>query len=513
VSHLVILPLLLPLVAGSVLLLASRLADGLRRFIGLVATLALLPIALLMMERVGDGSHIVYALGAWSPPFGIVLVADRLAALMLLLTSVVAIASLVYATCGEDTAGAHFHALFQFQLLGINGAFLTGDLFNMFVFFEVMLIAFYTLLLHGLGPQRVGAALQVVVLNLIGSALFLFAVGTLYGVTGTLNLADLARVIPQLGPDTAPIARSGALLLLGVFALKAALLPLGFWLPRAYGAATAAVAALFAVLTKVGVYAILRVYTLAFGPEAGLLADVAEPWVLPLALATLTFGALGAIGARALRPAAGWLVLYSVGTLLVAVGLFSEAGYAAAVYYTAHSTLVSAALFLIVDLVARRRVNGGDRLEVVDSMPHAGLLGSLFFVAAVAMAGLPPLTGFTGKIMILDAAAASGRVALTWSILLVTALVVIVALARSGSAIFWRTAAEGGGPAAAITAPRLPRRAVGAAVALLACLAAMIVWGGSATAYAWSTARQLAEPAGYIEAVLGAAPDDRRSLR
>jgi len=509
-KHLAILPVLVPLVAGSLLLLSSRLDASLRRAFGFAATLALLPIALLLMSQVADGSHVVYSLGGWQPPFGIVLVADRLSALMLLLTAIVALASHVYAGNGPDTAGPRFQALFQFQLLGINGAFLTGDLFNLFVFFEVLLIAFYTLLLQGLGPQRVGAALHVVVLNLIGSALFLFAVGTLYGVTGTLNFADLARVMPGLDADAAPLARSGALLLLGVFGLKAALLPLGFWLPRSYAVALGATAALFAVLTKVGVYAILRVFPLAFGPDAGELAGVAAPWVLPAALATLAFGALGVLAARALREAIGWLVVYSVGTLLVAIGLFSEAGYAAAVYYTAHSTLVSAALFLIADVVARQRSAGGDRLEVVDAMPHAGLLGSLFLVAAVAMAGLPPLTGFAGKIMILDAARASSLAVVTWSVLLVAALVVIVGLARAGSALFWRIADD----APARPAPRrVPVRALLPIGALLASIVAMVAWGGSVTAYAWGAAGQLARPSGYIEAVLGAAADDRRSLR
>jgi multicomponent K+:H+ antiporter subunit D len=509
-SHLVILPLLLPLVTGSLLLLASRLAEGQRRAVGLVATLALLPLALLLLAQVSDGSYVVYALGAWQPPFGIVLVADRLSVLMLLLTAIVAVASQVYAGDGQDTAGPQFQALFQFQLLGINGAFLTGDLFNLFVFFEVLLIAFYALLLHGLGPQRVGAAVHVVVLNLLGSALFLFAVGTLYGVTGTLNMADLARIIPQLDADTAPLARSGALLLLGVFALKAALLPLGFWLPRSYAAALGATAALFAVLTKVGAYAILRVFPLAFGPQAGELAGVAAPWLLPAALATLAFGALGALAARALREAAGWLVLYSVGTLLVAIGLFSEAGYAAAVYYIAHSTLVSAALFLLADVVARQRSAGGDRLDVVDAMPQAGLLGALFIVAAVTMSGLPPLTGFAGKIMILDAARDSGLVVATWSILLVAALVVIVALARAGSALFWRVAA---GSSAQPGQPRVTLRALAPIGLLLGAVVAMVAWGGSVMGYAWDTAGQLARPAGYVEAVLGTATDDRRSLR
>jgi multicomponent K+:H+ antiporter subunit D len=510
-SHLIMLPLLLPLVTGSLLLFTSRLAEGTRRATGFAATLALLPVALLLLSQVADGSYVVYALGDWRPPFGIVLVADRLSVLMLLLTALVAVASQVYAGDGQDTAGPQFQALFQFQLLGINGAFLTGDLFNLFVFFEVLLIAFYTLLLHGLGPQRVGAAVHVVVLNLIGSALFLFAVGTLYGVTGTLNMADLARVIPELDAETAPLARSGALLLLGVFALKAALLPLGFWLPRSYAAALGATAALFALLTKVGVYAILRVFPLAFGPQAGELADVAAPWLLPAALATLAFGALGVLAARSLREAAGWLVVYSVGTLLVAVGLFSEAGYAAAVYYIAHSTLVSAALFLLADVVARQR--GSDRLDVVGPMPQAGLLGSLFIVAAVAISGLPPLTGFAGKIMILDAARDSRLAAVTWSILLVAALVVIVALARTGSALFWRID-EGRSASTALPAPsRATPRALAPIGLLLGAVVAMVIWGGKVTAYAWSTAAQLAQPSAYVEAVLGTATDDRRSLR
>jgi multicomponent K+:H+ antiporter subunit D len=504
------LPLLLPLVTGSLLLFTSRLGAGARRAVGFAATLALLPVALLLLVQVGDGGYLVYALGEWRPPFGIVLVADRLSVLMLLLTAIVAVACQFYAGDGQDTAGPQFQSLFQFQLLGINGAFLTGDLFNLFVFFEVLLIAFYTLLLHGLGPQRVGAAVHVVVLNLIGSALFLFAVGTLYGVTGTLNMADLARVIPTLDAETAPLARSGALLLLGVFALKAALLPLGFWLPRSYAAACGATAALFALLTKVGVYAILRVFPLTFGPEAGELAGVATPWLLPAALATLAFGALGALAASSLREVAGWLVVYSVGTLLVSVGLFSEAGYAAAVFYIAHSTLVSAALFLLADVISQQRAGGGDRLTVVVAMPQAGLLGALFIVAAVAMSGLPPLTGFAGKIMILDAARDSTLAVATWSILLSAALVVIVALARAGSALFWRT---DGDASAAPTPPRPTLRALAPIGLLLGAVVAMVVWGGSVTAYAWSTAGQLARPSEYVEAVLGTVADDRRSLR
>ena len=299
----------------------------------------------------------------------------------------------------DDERGPQFHALFQFQLLGINGAFLTGDLFNLFVFFEVLLIASYALLLHGLGRaacRRRAARRRAE--------------------------PDRLRAVPDRGrhavrrdrhaqprrprardaalePDDAPLARSGALLLLVVFALKAALLPLGFWLPRAYAAATGAIAALFAVLTKVGVYAILRVYPLVFGAERRRARRTSRRPGCCRRARRRSPSVRSACWPRArCARSAGWMVVYSVGTLLVAVGLFSEAGYAAAIYYTAHSTLASAALFLVADLVARQRSAGGDRLDVVDAMPHGDLLGSLFFVAAVTVAGLPPLSGFVGKI-------------------------------------------------------------------------------------------------------------------
>ena len=512
-NHLPIVPILLPLIAGSVLLLSARWSAAARNGFGVGAVVMQLVVAIMLLMAAVEGPIRVYALGGWAPPFGIVLVVDRLASALLVLTGIVACASLLYAVARDSQACApRFHALFQFQLLGIQGAFLTGDLFNLFVFFEVLLIASYALLLHGLTTDRVKAAVHVVVLNLIGSGLFLLGIALIYAVAGTLNFADLARVMPSLTSADAPLMRIGALLLLVVFALKSALLPLGFWLPRAYGAAAAAAAALFAVLTKVGVYAMLRVYPLAFGPEAGEVANVAAAWILPLALATLAFGALGVLASTSLRIAAGWIVVYSVGSLLVAVALFSEAGYAAAMYYMVHSTLASAALFLVVDLIAGYRASAGDRLDSVDAMPHAALLGSMFFVAAMTVAGLPPLSGFVGKILILDAASGHPAVAVIWGSLLGAALLVIVAFARAGSAVFWRTLpATSGEPP-----PRPPLAALAAPAAILGCVAALVVWGGNATAFAQAVGRDLANPGGYIEAVLGggyAQSDERRRLR
>lgn len=512
-NHLPIVPILLPLIAGSVLLLSAGWSAMARQAFSLASVVGQLAVAIVLFAAVADGPILAYALGGWTPPYGIVLVVDRLAATLLVLTGIVACASLAYAMARDaESAVPRFHALFQFQLLGIQGAFLTGDLFNLFVFFEVLLIASYALLLHGLSPDRVRTAVHVVVLNLVGSALFLLGVALIYGVAGTLNLADLARVMPSLSSADAPLARTGALLLLVVFALKSALLPLGFWLPRAYAAAAAAVAALFAVLTKVGVYAVVRVFPLAFGPQAGELANVAAGWILPLALVTLAFGALGVLAAPSLRIAAGWVVVYSVGSLLVAVGLFSEAGYAAALYYLVHSTLACAALFLVVDLVAGHRPLAGDRLDTADEMPHGALLGSMFFVTAVTVAGLPPLSGFIGKVLILDASGTHPAAALIWGTLLLTALVVIVALARAGSAVFWRTQPRSHG----VPAPRPGLPALAGPVAILGCVAALVAWGGTATAFAQAVGRDIANPTAYVDAVLGtgqAQPSDRRRLR
>ncbi len=224
-NHWVIAPVLLPWSIAILLLLAGRASLGWRRGASVAAVAAQIGLALALALEVSDGDILVYALGHWPAPFGIVLVADRLAAWMLVVTAFLALFALLYAIRGDDAAGAHFHSLFQLQLFGLNGAFLTGDLFNLFVFFEVLLIASYGLLLHGGGRRRTRAGLQFVAVNVIGSTLFLFAVGTLYGVLGTLNMADLALEVAATPPADALLVRAAGLLLFGVFALKAALLP------------------------------------------------------------------------------------------------------------------------------------------------------------------------------------------------------------------------------------------------------------------------------------------------
>jgi multicomponent K+:H+ antiporter subunit D len=293
-DHLPVLPVLLPAMTAIVLLLlgdGGGLSQGLRaqskrrwsRAIALGSVLLGAVFAFRLLELADTGALTVYRLGEWPAPFGIVLVIDRLSAWMVALTSAVAVPVLWYASGGWDSRGRHFHALFQFQLMGLNGAFVTGDIFNLFVFFEVLLIASYVLMMHGLGRDRLRAGTHYVVLNLAASALFLIGVALLYALTGTLNLADLALRVPRVTGAEASVLQAAAAILLVVFGFKAAMLPLAMWLPATYASACAPVAALFAIMTKVGVYAIVRVFTLIFGAHAGVGADVATPWLLPLA--------------------------------------------------------------------------------------------------------------------------------------------------------------------------------------------------------------------------------------
>ncbi|HAS51224.1 MAG TPA: monovalent cation/H+ antiporter subunit D, partial [Gammaproteobacteria bacterium] len=434
----------------------------------------------------------------WPAPFGIVLVADRLAAWMLIITALLALFAVLYAIRGDDRTGRYFHVMFQLQLFGLNGAFLTGDLFNLFVFFEILLLASYGLLLHGGGRQRTRAGLHFVVVNLAGSTLFLFAVGTLYGVLGTLNMADLAVKIAITPPENVPLVRAAGLLLFAVFALKAALLPFYLWLPAAYAHTSASSAALFAIMTKVGAYSILRVYPLIFGPEAGSVANLIDGGLLPLALATLLIGAIGAVASTHLRQQAAYLVVASVGSLLAALGLNNPAGVAAGLHYLPHTTFAAAALFLLADLIARQRGLLTDRLDPGPDLANARWLGALFFITAIAVAGLPPLAGFIGKFLMLRAALDHTLLPWIMGAVLIAALLSLIALARTGSLLFYHvdTEAANEAPASCTWADSAP------VVGLLLLLLGLTVGSGSVLDLAQDIADQLGQPQLYIQAVM-----------
>ncbi len=498
-AHGPILPLLLPLAVAIALLFLPRRAQRLTQGLSLAGSLVQVGLALLLLRTVTDGTQLVYRLSNWPAPYGIALVVDRLAAWLLLTSALLALCALIYALAGCDRQGRHFHVLFQMQIFGISGAFVTGDLFNLFVFFEVLLIASYSLLLHGGGGPRTRAGLHYVILNLVGSAIFLLAAGLIYSSCGSLNFAHLAQLMAGLEDAQLALARTGGLLLLVVFALKAGIMPLHLWLPAAYAETSAPVAALFAIMTKIGLYAILRLGTLVYGNSAGSLAGLYLPWLLPLALLTLLIGAAGALAAPRLGRLAAYLILLSVGTLLTAFA-GGAAGIAAGLYYLPHSCFAAALLFLCAGALRRRRPASGDQLVADGDLPQPLLLGGAFLVAAMAISGLPPFAGFIAKMLILQALPQF----LVWGVILTTALAALIALAQGGSQIF--LAASGtmafprGGQRVTLGASpwELPAMA-----GLLLLIVLLTLAAGPALEFTEATARQILDPANYVRAVLG----------
>ena len=495
-SHLVIAPLLLPLLAATALILLRGWDTAVRRGLSIVSTLALVGVALALLLQVADGDVLVYRLGNWSAPFGIVLVADRLAAIMVLITALLAACVILYAVRGSDHAGRYFHIQFQMLLFGLNGAFLTGDLFNLFVFFEVLLIASYGLLLHGGGRERTRAGLHYVVINLIGSTLFLFAVGTLYGVLGTLNMADLAQKMAAIPPEDLGLVRAASLILFAVFALKAALAPLHLWLPGAYGYTSAPVAAMFAIMTKVGAYAILRVDSLMFGPDAGPLAGLLDPWLLPLALLTVVAGTIGVLASQRLAQQAAYLVVVSAGTLLTSFGVGGAEAFAAGLYYLAHTTFAAAALFLLAGVLSNARGETQDRLIAGPNLPRGELLAGVFLLVAMAVSGMPPLSGFIGKWLILQASLGEANMAWVLGVLLATSLLVIMALARSGSRLFFKV------DESAVASSPVRMGDLGPTMALALAGLGLVIYAGPLYEFGQAAAVQLVQPGGYLSAVL-----------
>ncbi|WOI56310.1 monovalent cation/H+ antiporter subunit D [Palleronia sp. LCG004] len=514
-SHWTVVPVLLPGMLAAIIVLAARHQPSLARILSVAGTIGLLALTIALFWRASDGSIDVYLLGDWAAPFGIVLVTDRLSTLMTLLTAALALPVLLYAIgSGWDLRGKHFHALFQFQVMGIMGAFLTGDVFNLFVFFEILLIASYGLMIHAGGGPRLRAGTQYVLYNLLGSTLFLFALGTLYAETGTLNMADLAQRVAAIDAGSSAGIRVAAVLLLLVFAVKAAVLPLHFWLPASYSEAPAPVAALFAIMTKVGAYCIIRIYTLIFPPDLAVTQGLFDTWLLPAALLSLAVGMIGVLGAGRIDRLVAFAAIGSMGMLMTALAIFTPQGIAAALYYAMHSTLATAVLFLLVDAVQVGRGRAGTDLQAGSPVSGGPLTAGMFFLAAIAMCGLPPLSGFIGKLLVLDAARGSDLAVISWAVILLTSLVAIVGFARAGSQVFWKShqiaakqadAFETEADEANISdgAPNPgPLMAVSIGM-LLAMIVALTIFAGPVTTTVERTAAQLFDGEDYIATILG----------
>jgi multicomponent K+:H+ antiporter subunit D len=512
-TALLIGPVVIPLLAACLqLLLGSRRQRSVTA-VGLGSCVALVAIAVVLLRATAQAdAPFVYNLGGWPARFAIVLVGDRLAALMLAATAVLALAVGVYARGRWLHLGVYLQPLLQLLLAGVNGAFLTGDLFNLFVFFELLLAASYGLELYGSGVRRVGAGLHYLVINLVASLLFLIGVALILRAAGTLNLAVLARAIPALDPGARGLLHAGAALLGMAFLTKAAIWPFGFWLPRAYSAAVAPVAAMFAIMTELGIYVLLRLSTLLFGAAAGPASlHFGHAWLLAAGAVTLAVGTIGVLGARELGKLAAANVLVSSGTLLGAIALAQPAVIAGALAYLVVSILGIGAMFLLTGLVVPPDgPEGVDRLEpydpsgddlygaedetrVVRPVPVM-ILSACFFACALILAGLPPLPGFLAKFALLQPMLAAGPGAIVlFALILAAGLGSIIAFGRAGIQIFWADRervfpATGAGETAAL-------------VSLLAVCLALTVFAAEPWRYLVATAQQLAAPAQYIQAV------------
>jgi multicomponent K+:H+ antiporter subunit D len=520
-AHLVIAPILIPLAAAALqLLVGSR--RRLASWLGMAACVLLVASAAGLMVMVSDttaGGHtFVYNIGGWPARFAIVLVADRLSVLMLLLTAALALAVMPYALGRWERLGANFQPLMQLLLVGLNGAFLTGDLFNLFVFFEILLAASYGLALHGSGQPRTSASLHYIAINLVASMLFLLGVSLIFGVTGTLNMAMLARKIPTLADDTRNLLHAGAALLGMAFLVKTAVWPLGFWLPRTYAAATPPVAAMFAMMTKLGIYVLLRLSLLLFGPGAGAAsAHFGSTWLLAAGMITLLVGTVGMLGARKLGRLAGYVVLISSGTLLGAIALQRQAVTAGALAYLVVSVLGIAALFLLNGLLVPREEQAdpeqlepydpvGDALYVAEDESRVVepatlvILAACFLACGLLLAGLPPLPGFLAKFAMLAPMLEAGPgAAVLFALIVLAGVGTLIAMCRAGIQIFWA------GPERRV--PRVRGRETASVVILLAICLLLTVVAARPWQYVAATARQVHHPAQYIQAVL-AAPGD-----
>jgi multicomponent K+:H+ antiporter subunit D len=518
-----IAPVVLPLFAGAIMLaLGGEQRRNINAALNVVSTFALTPISIALLRAAdADPTGIagIYRLGNWPAPLAIVLVADRLATLMLLVTSLLAAAAVVFSLARWHRVGVLFHPLFQFLLMGINGAFLTGDLFNLFVFFEVFLAASYGLALHGSGTARVSAGLHYIVVNLAASLLFLIGVSLIYGVTGTLNMADLAARIPTIPAEDRPLLEGGAGILGIAFLVKAGMWPLCFWLPGTYAAASPPVASLFAILTKVGAYIVLRLWLLLFSEDAGASAQFGGYWLLLGGMATIAFGAIGSLASQDMARLAAFSVLVSSGTMLAAIGIGQAGVTGGALFYLISSTLGLGAFFLLIELVERGREPGADVIavtrelygdedeleepeEVGIAIPATmSMLGLAFIGCAVVISGLPPLSGFIAKFSILTAAlnppsgATSTASWMLLPVLILSGLAALIAMMRAGIRALWASPDR--------TVPRVRLIEMGPVAVLLLLCAIQTVQAGPIMRFMQATAQSLHVPHDYIRGVLG----------
>ncbi|WP_313633303.1 monovalent cation/H+ antiporter subunit D [Massilia timonae] len=525
-QHLILVPVLLPLLVGAALAPLTQGWHRLKYWLSYASLLGLLATALALIFMT-DGGHWqdgmgIYLAANWSAPFGIALLADRLSALMLLLTAVLGLASLHFTRTRWGRIGVHYHTLFQFLLMGINGAFLTHDLFNLFVFFEVMLAASYGLVLHGYNAERIRASMQYIAINLAAALLFLLGTALIYATTGTLNMADLAARVPLLSGQELALFKVGASVLALAFLTKGAMWPLGFWLPTTYAAASPPVAVMLVLMTKVGAYVVLRLWLLIFSDNAGAAAGFGGDALLYAGMATIVFGAAGMLSTDTAGRMAGYGAIVSSGTLLAVIGYGQPTLVTAGIYYLIGSTIAVAAFLLLIELIDRIRTPRSAMLALTmeafavedapdeptgRGVPAAMAFLSLAFAAcALMIAGLPPLSGFVAKFGMFHALlnpqvdAVSGVATISTSgwtlmaLIIVSGLIAVISMMRFGVRTFWASGAT--------EPPKVHRSEVAPILFLLALSVLMTVQANPLFGYLTRASDDIHRPGGYIGRVL-----------
>jgi len=505
-SHaLLVLPIAIPL-ATFALTLMLRSRRSAQRAVSLGGSVALLASALALFAATYDGTVLATSFGSWRAPFGIVFVADLLSAAMVLITGVMAVAVAAYSLA--DGSGkperALLHPLYHGLLLGVVGAFLTGDVFNLYVWFEIMLIASFGLLAIDGTKRQLDAAIKYVVLNLVATTMLLLSVGFLYGMTGTLNMADLARAVPAV--ENEGLVSVVAVLFLLAFGSKAAVFPLFFWLPASYHTARAPIVAIFAaLLTKVGVYAVLRMFTLVFTTDNAFTG----PIVGVIAAATMIIGVLGAASHYDTRRILSFHIISQVGYMFVGLAVATRLAIAGSILYVIHHIVVKANLFLIAG--AMQRAGGSFHLARSGGLVRsAPLLAMLFAVPALSLAGLPPMSGFWAKLVVIRSSLDAGHAALA-AVALAVGLLTLYSMVKIWSEAFWRAPSDPARSEAALAEWRGSagrRRLMLSPIAALAGITLLIgLYTEPFVDYSLRAADQLLTSSAYVDAVLpGGAP-------
>lgn len=497
-TFLLILPIVIPMLAGVLALLAFR-SRLIQRLISLAGSAALAFAALALLAATSREGVLAVQIGLWPAPYGITLVADLLSAILVTMSAWIGLAVAVYSLASIDTRRETFgyHALYQFLLMGVCGAFLTGDLFNLYVWFEVMLMSSFVLMALGAERRQLEGAIKYVTLNLMSSALFLAALGLLYGAAGTLNMADLARKFASLNTaDGQGLITTLSMLFLVAFGIKAGLFPLFFWLPASYHTPPAAVSAVFSgLLTKVGVYALIRIFTLIFGHTE----DLTRTILLTVAALTMITGVLGAVAQYDFRRLLSFHIVSQIGYALMGLGLGGAMALGGAIYFLFHVAIAKAALFLISGLT--RQLHGTYDLRQLGGLYRSHpWLALLFLVPALSLAGLPPLSGFFGKLSLVRAGLESGQYLIV-GVALGVSLLTLFSMVKIWTEAFWK-------PLPADT-PTTSVSLSGWVVPIMALSLMSVGLGlgaGPAFALALRAGAQLLDPGTYIAAVLGEMP-------